>query len=35
MKTLGDFKDVKYRTIFHELLESNVLPPEDKTVDRL
>jgi len=35
MKTLGDFRDVKHRTIFHDLLESTALPPEDKTVDRL
>jgi cytochrome P450 len=35
MKTLGDFRDVEYRTIFHDLLENKSLPPEDKTVDRL
>jgi len=35
MKTLGDFRDVKHRTIFHDLLESSTLPPEDKTVGRL
>lgn len=31
----SDFKDAKYRMIFHDLLENTVLPPEDKTVDRL
>lgn len=35
MSTLGDFSDAKHRTIFHDLLESSILPPEDKTVDRL
>lgn len=35
MKNLGDFRDVEYRTIFHDLLENPSLPPEDKTVDRL
>jgi cytochrome P450 len=35
MKTAGDFSNAKHRTIFHDLLESSVLPPEDKTVDRL
>lgn len=35
MNTIGDFRDVEYRTIFHDLLENTSLPPEDKTVDRL
>jgi cytochrome P450 len=35
MASVGDFRDVKHRTIFHELLESPILPSEDKTVDRL
>jgi len=35
MNSSGDFKDVEHRTIFHDLLESSVLPPEDKTVGRL
>ena len=35
MVSVGDFRDVKHRTIFHELLESSILPSEDKTVDRL
>ena len=33
--SVGDFRDVKHRTIFHELLESSILPSEDKTIDRL
>ena len=35
MSSLGEFRDVKHRTIFHDLLESDTLPPDDKTVDRL
>lgn len=35
MSSSGDFRDVKHRTIFHDLLDSTVLPPEDKTVGRL
>ena len=35
MSSRGDFRDAKHRTIFYDLLESTVLPPEDKTVDRL
>jgi hypothetical protein len=35
MSSSGDFRDVKHRTIFHDLLDSSILPPEDKTVDRL
>jgi cytochrome P450 len=35
MSSLGDFRDVKHRTIFHDLLDSSILPPEDKTVGRL
>jgi cytochrome P450 len=35
MSSSGDFRDVKHRTIFHDLLDSTILPPEDKTVDRL
>jgi cytochrome P450 len=35
MATVGDFRDVKHRTIFHELIASSTLPPEDKSVDRL
>lgn len=35
MSSSGDFRDVKHRTIFHDLLDSTVLAPEDKTVDRL
>jgi cytochrome P450 len=35
MTSVGDFRGVKHRTIFHELLESSILPSEDKTIDRL
>lgn len=35
MASVSDFRDFKHRTIFHELLESPILPPEDKSVDRL
>ena len=35
MSSVGEFRDVKHRTIFHDLLESNTLPPDDKTVGRL
>ena len=35
MSSSGDFRDVKHRTIFHDLLDSAILPAEDKTVDRL
>lgn len=35
MSSLGDYRDVKNRTIFHDLLESQTLPQEDKTVGRL
>jgi hypothetical protein len=35
MSSLGDFRDVKHRTIFHDLVDSTILPPEDKTVGRL
>jgi cytochrome P450 len=35
MDSVGDFRDVKHRTIFHELLANSTLPPEDKSVDRL
>jgi hypothetical protein len=35
MSSRGDFRDVKHRTIFHDLLDSKILPPEDKTVNRL
>lgn len=35
MSTQDDFRDVKHRTIFHDLLTSSTLPPEDKTVGRL
>jgi hypothetical protein len=35
MSSLGDYRDVKHRTIFHDLLESKTLPLEDKTVGRL
>jgi hypothetical protein len=35
MASVGDFRDFKHQTIFHELLESPVIPPEDKSVDRL
>ena len=35
MSSLGDFRDIKHRTIFHDLLDSTILPPEDKTVGRL
>ncbi|TVY42227.1 Cytochrome P450 monooxygenase [Lachnellula occidentalis] len=31
----GEFRDVKYRTIFHDLLDSPMLPEADKSVDRL
>ena len=35
MSSHGNFRDVKHRTIFHDILENASLPPEDKTVDRL
>ena len=35
MSSRGEFRDVKYRTIFHDLLESSILPKEDKSVGRL
>ena len=35
MSSSGDFRDVEHRTIFHDLLDSTVLPLEDKTVGRL
>ncbi|TVY34214.1 Cytochrome P450 monooxygenase [Lachnellula subtilissima] len=35
IKSRGNFKDVKYRTIFHDLLDSPILPESDKSVDRL
>lgn len=31
----GDFSDVKHRTIFHDLLDSSILPEADKSVGRL
>jgi hypothetical protein len=34
MSSQGDFRDVKHRTIFHDLLDSNILPPGDKSVGR-
>ncbi|KAL2065271.1 hypothetical protein VTL71DRAFT_2940 [Oculimacula yallundae] len=35
VKSRGDYRDVKHRTIFHDLMDSRTLPEEDKTVDRL
>jgi len=35
MSSRGDFRDVKYRTIFHDLLDSSILPKEDKSIGRL
>lgn len=35
MKSRDNFRDVKHRTIFHDLLDNPNLPSGDKTVDRL
>ncbi len=35
MNSRGDYRSVKYRTIFHDLLDCPTLPEQDKTVDRL
>ncbi|KAH7317888.1 cytochrome P450 [Rhexocercosporidium sp. MPI-PUGE-AT-0058] len=35
VKSRGDYRDVKNRTIFHDLLDSSTLPEQDKSVDRL
>ncbi|KAG4434747.1 hypothetical protein IFR05_009773 [Cadophora sp. M221] len=35
VKSRGDYRDVKHRTIFHDLMDSPTLPEEDKSVDRL
>jgi cytochrome P450 len=35
MSSRGDFRDVKYRTIFHDLVDSSILPKEDKSAGRL
>jgi cytochrome P450 len=35
MSSRGDFMGTKHRTIFHDLLDNDSLPPEDKTVSRL
>lgn len=31
----GEHKDVAHRTIFHDLLSNDSLPPEEKSVRRL
>lgn len=35
VKSRGDYRDVKHRTIFHDLIDSPTLPEQDKSVDRL
>jgi hypothetical protein len=35
MSSQGDFRNVKYRTIFHDLVDSSILPKEDKSAGRL
>jgi cytochrome P450 len=35
MNSRDNFRDVKHRTIFHDLLDNPSLPAGDKTVDRL
>ena len=35
MNSRGDFSATKHRTIFHDLLDNDSLPKEDKTVHRL
>jgi len=33
--TRGDYSNVKYRTIFHDVLDNKSLPEADKSIDRL
>ncbi|PVH78516.1 cytochrome protein [Cadophora sp. DSE1049] len=35
VKSRGDYRDVKHRTIFHDLLDSPTLPEQDKSENRL